>query len=475
MAQNVPKYIDRLFFDAACHFAQKYRDIEHVQKIIEQIEQHRKEPACGLWNTPPGVVKNRDALLMLANLLRQNASSEVLKVFQYEIDRDVFKQKKYKMVFLLQEYSVFPASEYLYRTAAADPRFEVQAVYVPFVHNNQVGEDHNLETYRDEGIPVLNYDEYDLAAENPDIAIFTKPYNNIPKQYYISEVEKLVKYTIYIPYGLELNQRLIRYGFYDYCQYTVWRHLAYGFIVKEYGKQYGYRNGENIVVWGHPRVDNYLKENRPAPNPVWQEKIKGRKVILWCPHHTIVPGPECVSTWVENHETVFSIFEKHRDLVLLWRPHPLLFGALVNNNYMSQRELDAFLEKKRTQENIILDQTSDYRIAFSMSDALITDGTTFSIEYLLTGKPLLITTDSLDQFYEPEAMEDALYIGRTHEDIQSFVESILSGRDPKRKRREVFTEQLFFRPKDKSVSQNILDNIVLSIEKDSTSLFKFEE
>ena len=261
-----------------------------------------------------------------------------------------------------------------------------------------------------------------------------------------------------------MNKRLIRYGFGDYCHFAVWRHLAYGSIVKEFGAKYGYRDGENIAVWGHPRVDNYRKENIPAPNPEWQEKINNRKVILWCPHHTIAPGPECVSTWLENYVMIFSLFEKHRDLVLLWRPHPLLFGAIVNNNYMSKKDLALFLADKQAQENIVLDQTPDYRTAFSMSDAIITDGTTFSLEYLLTGKPLMVTTNSLEQFYEPEAMEDALYIGRSHEDIQRFVENILNGNDPKREKRTAFTEHLFLRPKDKSVSQNILDNILLDIE-----------
>lgn len=471
MAQNIPKFSDGLFFDAACSAVRDHCDSEHIRKIIEQIELHRKKTPYGFWKDPPGAVKNRDALVMLENLLRQNADPDVFVFFHKEIGQSVYTQKKCKILFLLQEYPIFPASEYLYRTAAIDPRFEVQAVYVPFYHKNQTQENHNLEIYNSEGIPAVNYDEYNLSAENPDVVIFTKPYNNIPKQFSITEVEKLVKYTIYIPYGLELNKRLIRYGFRDYCHFAVWRHLAYGSIVKEYGAKYGFRNGENIAVWGHPRVDNYRKENIPAPNPEWQEKINDRKVILWCPHHTIVPGPECVSTWLENYEMIFSLFEKHRDLVLLWRPHPLLFGAIVNNNYMSKKELATFLADKQAQENIVLDQTPDYRTAFSMSDAIITDGTTFSLEYLLTGNPLMVTTNSLDQFYEPEAMEDALYIGRSHEDIQHFIENILDGKDPKREKRTAFTERLFSRPKDKSVSQNILDNILLDIENEIRSIF----
>ena len=486
MSQRKLKYTDALFFDAAFSSALEDRSREQIYQIIALIEQRRKMPEPGVWTfqTCLSIIKGSlglrekkeskteksDALLMLANLLRQNPTPEVLRVFRTDIEQFVCREKC-KIVFLLQEHTIWPAVEHLYRAAVADPRFEAQAVYVPFTHVNATEEDHSFERYRAEGVEIVSCDQYDLAAENPDVVVFTKPYEQIPREYTIREVEKLVKHTIYVPYGLELNKRLIKYGFQDYCHFAVWRHMAYGSVVKEYGTKVGYRNGENIAVWGHPRVDNYRKENLPAPDPAWQAKIRGRKVILWCPHHTIGPGPECVSTWVQNREAVFTFFEQHPEAVLLWRPHPLLFGAIVHNKYMTQEELDAFLAEKQAQENVILDQTPDYRTAFAMSDAIITDGTTFSLEYLLTGKPLLVTADSLEQFYQPEAMEEALSIGRMHEDIRRFAEDVLAGRDPKREKREAFTESLFLRPKDKSVSENILDNILLEIEDEIKRMF----
>lgn len=472
MTKDVPNYSSLLFFKAACQAAQREGNTENYQRVIRKIKGCKGPVANGYWKRPLGEEKHCDALTMLANILDQNAGSAVIRFMQKEIEEEIYKQKTCKILFLVQEYAIWPATEYLYRAAIADPRFEAVAVYVPFQHVDAIVEDHNLEKYHAAGIPVLSCDQYDLSAENPDVAVFTKPYDSIPKQFYVGEVEKIVKYTIYIPYGLELNKKLIRYGFHDYCHYTVWRHLVYGNIVKQFGTQYGYRNGENIAVWGHPRVDNYRPENSPAPNKEWEKKINGRKVILWCPHHTIVPGPECVSTWLKNYEAVFALFEQYPEAFLLWRPHPLLFGAIVNNGYMSKDGLDAFLAEKTEKDNIILDTTEDYRTAFSMSDAIITDGTTFSIEYLLTGKPLMVTADSLDQFYEPEEMESALYIGRTHEDIRSFIENVLADRDPKREKRMQFTDHLFLRPKDKSVSQNILDNILTDISEETERYFQ---
>ena len=464
MSTQHTKYSDRMFFDAVCCTAAREENAGTRQALAELTDRRRALPRPGLWDTAKASRPNREALTYLAGLLRQNPSPAVLHTIRADFDREVYRDTRCKIVFLLQEYSIWPAVEHFYRAAAADPRFEAQAVYVPFFHENATGEDHNIEIYRAAGIPVRRYDEYDLSAENPEVVVFTKPYNSIPKQFYIAEVEKIVPHTIYVPYGLELNMRLIRYGFQDYTHYSVWRHLAYGEIVKTFGRQYGYRDGDNIVVWGHPRVDSYHLQNTAVINETWREKIAGRRTILWCPHHTIVPGPECVSTWLDNKDAVFSFFEKHRDAVLLWRPHPLLFGALVSNGCMTQTELDTFLAEKQSQDNIILDQTPDYRTAFTMSDALITDGSTFSIEYLLTGKPLMITTNSLEDFYEPEELEKALSIGRVHEDIHAFLEQILSGADPLREKRLAYAGRLFYRPADKTVSENILDHILADIE-----------
>ena len=458
------KFADRLFFDAVCAAAASDERPVPRRALLSLVDQRLRPISGGMWNTAEANRPNREALTMLADLLKQDAAPFLLSAFREELDRNVFHETRCRILFLLQEFSVWPATEYFYRTAAADERFDAQAVYVPFSHESAAGEDPSFEDYQAAGIPVRRCHEYDLARENPDVVVFTKPYDSIPKQFYISEVEKIAKYTIYVPYGLELNKSLLRYGFQDYTHYAAWRHLAYGGIVKAFGTRYGYRNGENIAVWGHPRVDSYHPRNKAAfHDSEWEARIAGRKVILWCPHHTIMPGPECVSTWLDNHEAILSFFAGRKDAVLLWRPHPLLFGAIVNNGIMTQPELNAFLAEVRKCENIILDQTSDYRTAFAMSDAIITDGTTFSIEYLLTGKPLMVTTRSLEAFYEPEEMEKALYIGKTHDDIRAFIENVLAGNDPRIEERLAYADRLFLRLPDKTVSENILDNILLDI------------
>lgn len=442
-----------------------------AREAIERKYNIIRRRKAGYWKVPEGDLAFQKALEDAKHILEQDAGDLALMQCLDETAR--FKRYhgvKCKIVFFLQEELVFPGVEHLCRAALSDPRFDTKLVYVPFAHENNTREDTSEAAYRAMGLPIINCADYDLSEDNPEIAVFVKPYNQIPPQFYIAEVEKVVKRTIYIPYGLELTKQLIKYAFQDYTHYRVWRHLGYGEVVKEMGKQYGYRDGENIAVWGHPRVDNYLVEqNRPVP-AAWSEKIKGRKVILWCPHHTIGDGPECVSTWLDYYTDIFRLFEERDDLVMLWRPHPLLFGAIVNHGFMTKEELDAFIAEKTAQNNVILDQTGDYRTAFAVSDAIITDGTTFSFEYLLTGKPLMLTAHKLDQFYHWQEFGDAVYWAQNVDDIEAFLKNVSGGVDPRREMRERFKRKMFSIPESGTVSQHILDRILIELTEEEIEL-----
>ena len=157
---------------------------------------------------------------------------------------------------------------------------------------------------------------------------------------------------------------------------------------------------------------------------------------------------------------IFDWIKEHQDIVLLWRPHPLLFGALVNNKYMTQGQLDEFLEEKKKQDNIIFDDYSDYHAAFEVSDAMITDGTSFSIEYLGTGKPLMLTTPDISQYYNYKEAQKGLYVGDSVDSIIEFLENISMDKDPKKLARKKYTKNTIFLPKDKTISEYIADNIL---------------
>lgn len=445
---------------------------EHIAHWLDARCDRIRRKANGYWKLPAGREEFLRCLANIRELLGVGTSEEVLTKCLDDYTRYLnMAQTRCKVALLIQEKSIWPSMESVYTAMAADERFEVNVVYVPFFHKNKVGEK-GIQFYLEDKLPVVPHTEYDLSKENPDVVVFAKPYDAVPPQFYIREVEKIVERTIYIPYGMEINYDLIYYGFQNYLHYRAWRHVGYGPLMKQVGMQYGFRNGENIAVWGHPKADQHGPDRTYHIPEKWRKKIRGRRVLLWCPHHTIIPGPECVSTWLEFSKTVFAQAEKHKDIVLLWRPHPLLMGALVNNHYMTQEEMGRFVAEKTAMDNVILDQGEDYRPAFAASDGMISDGTTFSIEYLYTGKPLMLTTRKIKSFYNGEALKKSLYIGEKAQDIAVFMDDFSAGRDPKRQAREALRRELFFQPQGKSVGQNIADHIIADIQKEETTLVR---
>lgn len=430
---------------------------DRLNKYVDKLE----KKANGYWRLPEGKIEVFKALKTIATLLKNNVTkAEIGAVYKEVISKNNDVSSKCCVTFLAQEYGVWPSLQGVYETMSQDSRFVVKVVYVPFEHANATYKDASLELYRKDGISIITHDEYDLSEDNPDIVFFAKPYYTIPFQYNAKEVMKIFDKTVYIPYGMESNNKFNYYSFQYYLHYSVWRHIVYGNYVKEVGTKYGYRNGENIVVWGHPKMDYFIKGMKAEIPKEWKKKINGRIVVCWCPHHTILPESEYVSTWLNYSQLIFDWFEKHKDVVLLWRSHQLLFGALVNNGFMTQKQLDEFLYKKEQEDNIIIDCHSDYHYAFDVSDAMITDCSTFSVEYLGTKKPLMITSNDIKQYFNYERALNSLYIGDSKEKIVDFLECLRVGEDYKKVEREKYTCETIYYPKNKTISENITDNIL---------------
>ena len=91
---------------------------------------------------------------------------------------------------------------------------------------------------------------------------------------------------------------------------------------------------------------------------------------------------------------------------------------------------------------------------------MITDGTSFSIEYLGTGKPLMLTTSDISQYYNYKEAQKGLYIGDSSNSVIKFLENMSMDKDPKKLARKEYTKKTVFLPNNKTISEYITDNIL---------------
>jgi hypothetical protein len=76
-------------------------------------------------------------------------------------------------------------------------------------------------------------------------------------------------------------------------------------------------------------------------------------------------------------------------LVIL-RPHPFMFGTLVDRGVMTEADLQDWLRRWRTLPNTSIDSESSTAELFSKSDNLLTDGISYLAEWpIATGNPCI--------------------------------------------------------------------------------------
>lgn len=422
------------------------------------------------WAVPVSAQCCFDYLDTLESLLRSGNAADALPPLLSEIESRT--RKKIYALFLTQEMSCWPSLESVFHAAQENEDFETALVYTPFYHQNFTEQVDYFPAYASLGLPVQRHNCYDLSQHSPDVVFLIKPYANVPEPYQPRNLEQVVPRMVYIPYGMEITTDLILYGFQFYAHYKAWRHCAYGDIVKEFGTKYGYRNGENIAVWGHPKADHFAdpeknRENIPAE---WKARIGGRKTILWTPHHLIDLTETGTGTWLIWGEQILETALKNPDVFFIIRPHPLMMGALVNSGGMSPAQADRLRQRIDKAENMIWDTNAGYHAAFDAADAIITDGTTFCVEFLYTKKPILLTPRNMEGFYQYEEMLESYYVVSKIQDVADFICMIRDGKDPLREKRLTLYRKMFFIPESGTVGQHIMAQVKIDLEKECNDM-----
>lgn len=228
-----------------------------------------------------------------------------------------------------------------------------------------------------DGYDVKTGEFYDLSEEF-DVVYCANPYdsmvNEIHSIKYLSSKECL---PIHISYGYDVGSyttksRLTGYEL-NYCWKcftdTVYSHNDY--------KKMQSIKGKNTELVGYAKMDSF-------DNLVSNEKEK--KKILFSAHHTVSMKELPLANFLRFPNLIFELNAMFPDIDFVFRPHPLLFTTLVNNNLWTQDMVNEYIERL-IDEGIEYSCGGDYLQLFSDCDAIINDCGSFTVEWLYTGKP----------------------------------------------------------------------------------------
>ena len=446
---------------------------ELSEKLTRLCAQIRAKAQGGVW----ALTDSQRCLLQYLEKLIHLLDFPGRRVSDYKwllADAGGKRRPQFRVAFFVNEYAVWPSLQSTYEAVQARPDMEAQLVYLPFRHASKtVPDSEEWAAYHAAGYRLLSHNQYDISRECPDAAVYVKPYDDIPHAFTIGETHRVIPRCVYIPYGMETadNAECLKYQCHCPMQFHAWRAAAYCKDYYEKMRRHTYRQGENYLPCGHPRIDLRFQDySGSADYRAVREKAGTRRIVLWNSHFGLEREHK-YGTFFQYKDAILDYFNTHTDLFLLWRPHPLFCGALAKLEGKALPEITAWFDSLHMRENFYIDRSRNYLPAFAASDAMISDQASFVPEYLAWGKPLIVTRGPETPPALYHTLETYLHFATEPEHIAVFLETIRTGDLPAPSVSEKVSEEMFI-PREGTVGGYLAEYLSRQIRKEQAELLE---
>lgn len=338
---------------------------------------------------------------------------------------------KKEMVFLPYKASMWDSLESVWRAAYEDKdNCLAYVIPIPYCDRNPDGTAKEWHCERDlfpKDVPTLDWQEVDLKTMHPDVIFFHYPYDDCNRvtsqssEFYSSNLKECADKLVYIPYFVleepkfdyddpdkeqevmdgedRLSNFILEPGVIN-ADYTIVQSeevkRVYVNVLDRYtdvGKEYWEKH---ILGLGSPKFDkvmNSRKEDLDIPetwiNLIHKPDGTWKKIIFYNISLTTFLKEE-----KQHLEKIRSVLRKFRtvseDIVLLWRPHPLMKATMSSMHPELFAEYEGIVDKYRQEGWGIYDDTADLNRAITLSDGYYGDWSSVVQLYEKTGKPIMI-------------------------------------------------------------------------------------
>ena len=304
---------------------------------------------------------------------------------------------KLRVTFLTFYYEAWDALADIYAGMAADPRFEVSlAVISRRLTGDKTFDDASVAAEYFAGLGLSPLVNPDLEALAPDYVVVNYPWQrNYPPQYRPDVVAKFTR-IIYVPYySLPLVNEPADAGAVASHLYTQRMHqLASIVFTQDAFVQSAYagtsRGNAHVHHVGSSKLDSLAQRTHELLSASHAASVNSSRpfTVTWAPHHSYSPHWLNFGVFSHMHIAMLAWVRDHPDVIVTLRPHPFLFGTLVDRAVLTASELAEWRSAWSELPNTRLDVDGDVAELFANTDLLLTDGISFLAEFpIATGRP----------------------------------------------------------------------------------------
>lgn len=332
-----------------------------------------------------------------------------------------------EVVFLPYKASMWDSLESVYLAAKEDENCDAYVVPIPYYErraDRTLGEMHYEGNEYPKNIEITDYRAYNLEERHPDAIYIHNPYdefNNVtcvPERYFSKNLRNHTDCLVYIPYfvlnEIEPDDQKAIDGMAHFCfvpgviyahKVIVQSEKMRQIYINEYikaAKPIGLPADRNmlenkILGLGTPKFDkvhNTVKEDLEVPEEWLKiiEKPDGiwKKIVFY--NTSINSLLRNDVRMLEKIKNVFKGFkERQEEVVLLWRPHPLIPSTIKSMRPQLWIEYEKIVREYRQEGWGIYDDSADMDRAVVLSDAYYGDQSSSVVHvFKQTGKPIMI-------------------------------------------------------------------------------------
>ena len=348
-----------------------------------------------------------------ANKIYKKLRKQLLKA-ENCVKNDIRVRKE--VVFLPYKASMWDSLESVWKAACDDAEWESVVIPIPYYNRNtddSLGEMQYEGADFPEDVPVTDWQQYSLEKEHPDIIFIHNPYDQfnivttVHPLFYASRIKDYTEKLVYIPYFVHQNDIVAEH----YCvlpgtiyadvvilqsgkvreQYLRYYEAALPELVEKQGRE---AIEKKFQALGSPKFDVSADSQNDIPEE-WREFLgQGKKVIFFNTHlRGLMQGKS--EQFLRKLEWVFNFFQKQEDVVLLWRPHPLMVETARAMNPEAVEPYLKLVDRYRRQKIGIYDDSRELHRAIDLSDAYYGSGSSVVELFRQQGKPVMLMSEQI--------------------------------------------------------------------------------